>query len=195
MSFFGINKLAVFNREITMFRSGLFKVVGVALLSVILAGCASDSYSDLDDFMAQVRAKPSGVIAPIPIFKTYQAFRYNAASMRSPFEVPVKIREIAHLSMSSDVKPNEKRTKELLESFNLEAITMVGTLEQEGTVWALVDDGSGSVHQVLNGNYMGKNHGRIVEIRRDSIAVIEIIANGVDSWIERPRTLKLKEES
>ena len=103
----------------------------------LLAGCSSPEYTDLDDFMAQVRAEPRGVIAPIPIFKTYQAFRYNAASMRSPFEVPVKIREIANLSMSSDVKPNAKRTKELLESFNIEAILMVGTLERGGTVWAL----------------------------------------------------------
>jgi type IV pilus assembly protein PilP len=164
-------------------------------LIFLLAGCSSSEHTDLDDFMAQVRAQPQGVIAPIPIFKTYQAFRYNAAAMRSPFEVPVKIREIASLSMSSDVKPNQRRAKELLEGFNIEAISMVGTLEQRGTVWALVDDGGGSVHQVLNGNYLGKNHGRIVEIRHDSIALIEIIANGPDSWIERPRTLKLKEDS
>ena len=161
----------------------------------LLAGCSSPDYTDLDDFMAGVRAEPRGVIAPIPIFKTYKAFRYNAAAMRSPFEVPVKIREIANLSMSSDVKPNQKRTKELLENFNIEAISMVGTLEQRGTVWALVDDGTGSVHQVLSGNYLGKNHGRIVDIRHDSMALIEIIANGPDSWIERPRTLKLKEDS
>lgn len=165
------------------------------LMSVgLLVGCSSGGYSDLDEFMAEVRAKPVGVIAPIPIFKTYQAFRYNAAAMRSPFEVPIKIREIAHLSMSSDVRPDGKRAKELLESYNLEAISMVGTMEQGGTVWALVDDGGGSVHQVFTGNYLGKNHGRIVEIRYDSLSVLEIIANGTDSWIERPRTLKLKEE-
>lgn len=162
---------------------------------IFLVACSSGEHGDLDDYMAQVRAKPAGVIEPIPIFKTYPVFRYNAASMRSPFEVPIKIREIAHLSMSSDVKPDVKRAKELLETFNLEAISMVGTLEQGGTVWALVDDGSGSVHQVLGGNYLGKNHGRIVEIQHDSVSLLEIISNGPDSWIERPRTLTLKEES
>lgn len=164
-------------------------------LIFLLSSCSSPEYADLDDFMAQVRTEPQGVIAPIPIFKTYQAFRYNAAAMRSPFEVPVKIREIANLSMSSDVKPNKNRAKELLENFNIEAISMVGTLERRGIVWALVDDGKGSIHQVLGGNYLGKNHGRIVDIRHDSMALIEIIANGPDSWIERPRTLKLKEDS
>jgi type IV pilus assembly protein PilP len=165
------------------------------VLIFLLSSCSSPEYTDLDDFMAQVRTEPQGVIAPIPIFKTYQAFRYNAAAMRSPFEVPVKIREIANLSMSSDVKPNKNRAKELLENFNIEAISMVGTLERRGIVWALVDDGKGSIHQVLGGNYLGKNHGRIVDIRHDSMALIEIIANGPDSWIERPRTLKLKEDS
>ena len=160
-----------------------------------LAGCSSGEFSDLDNFMAEVREKPQGVIDPIPIFKPYKAFRYNAAAMRSPFEVPVKIREIALLSMSSDVKPIEGRVREQLEQFNFEALSMVGTLERGGTVWALIDDGTGAVHQVLNGNYVGKNHGRIVSIAHDAVAIIEIISNGPDSWIERPRTLKLKEDS
>lgn len=162
-------------------------------LALTLGGCSSGSYSDLDEFMAESKAKPQGVIAPIPIFKPYKAFRYNAASKRSPFEVPVKIREIVRLSISSDVKPDPKRVKEQLESYNLEGLSMVGTLEQSGTLWALIDDGQGSVHQVLKGNYMGKNHGNIVQIRHDSVSVIEIIANGTESWIERPRTLQLKE--
>ncbi|MBT8140128.1 MAG: pilus assembly protein PilP [Gammaproteobacteria bacterium] len=161
----------------------------------LLAGCSSSDYSDIDKFMVQTREKPQGVIDPIPIFKPYKAFRYNAASKRSPFEVPVKVREIASLSLSSDVKPDPKRVKEQLEAYNLEGLSMVGTLERGGTLWALIDDGSGAVHQVLKGNHMGKNHGRIVAIYPDSVAVVEIIANGKDSWIERPRTLKLKDNS
>ncbi len=170
------------------------QVLMVAML-VVLVGCSSGDYSDLDQFMEDVRAKPQGVIQPIPIFKPYKAFRYNAAAMRSPFEIPVKIREIVLLSMSSDVKPDEKRVKEQLEAINFESLFMVGTLERNGTVWGLVDDGLGAVHQVLSGNYLGKNHGRIVEVRHDSIGVVEIISNGPDSWIERPRTLKMKEDS
>lgn len=172
--------------------SRLFGSIAI-LISFLLTGCGGEQYADLDRFMADARAQPQGVIEPPPIFKPYKAFRYNAASKRSPFEVPVKIREIALLSMSSNVKPDENRVKEQLESFNIEALTMVGTLEQKGQIWALIDDGSGVVHQVLEGNYMGKNHGRIVQVSYDSLAIVEIIANGSDSWIERPRTLKLKD--
>lgn len=172
-----------------------FYMPALLILLAALAGCTSSDYSDIDKFMAQTRAKPQGVIDPIPIFKPYKAFRYNAAAKRAPFEVPVKVREIASLSLSSDVRPDPKRVKEQLEAFNLESLSMVGTLERGGTLWALIDDGTGAVHQVLKGNFMGKNHGRIVTVYPDSVALIEIIANGKDSWIERPRTLKLKDNS
>lgn len=161
----------------------------------LLTACSSGNFSDIDDFMTEVQAQPSGVIEPIPLFKPYQIFRYNAASKRAPFEVPVKVREIASLALSTNVKPDSNRSKEQLEFFNIEGLTMVGTLSQSGNTWALIEDSNGSVHQVLAGNYMGRNHGRIVAVRYDSIAVVEIIANGKDSWIERPRTLKLKDGS
>lgn len=172
-----------------------FPMPALLVLLALLAGCSSGDYSDIDQFMAETRAKPKGVIDPIPIFKPYKAFRYNAAAKRSPFEVPVKVREIASLTLSSDVRPDPKRVKEQLESYNLESLSMVGTLEREGTLWALIEDSTGAVHTVLKGNFMGKNHGRIVNIYPDSIAIVEIIANGKDSWIERPRTLKLKDNS
>lgn len=171
------------------------KLAALVISLVLIAGCSSNDTSDIDNFMADNRDKPSGVIEPIPIFKPYKAFRYNAATKRSPFEVPVNVREIAYLSLSSDVNPDPKRVKEQLESFNIEGISMVGTIARAGTLWALVDDGSGAVHQVLAGNFLGKNHGRIVSIYPDSISIIEIIGNGKDSWIERPRTLNLKDDS
>ena len=40
---------------------------------------------------------------------------------------------------------------------------------------------------------MGRNHGKIVEIDVDSVSLVEIVANGPESWVERPRTLNLRE--
>jgi type IV pilus assembly protein PilP len=180
----------------TLSYTSLPKICVWALALVfVLSSCSSGGFSDIDQYMADVKAKPVGVIEPIPVFKPYQVFRYNAAATRSPFEVPVKVREITSLARKSNVKPDLNRTKEQLESFNIESLAMVGTLSQAGQTWALIEDTAGSVHQVLTGNYMGRNHGRIVEVGNDSIAVIEIISNGKDSWIERPRTLKLKDGS
>lgn len=156
------------------------------------AGCGGGSYGDLDDFMAQTKARPAGHIAPIPAFKAYKAFNYSATSMRSPFEKPIEVTEITRLQMASNVKPDTNRTKEFLEQYSLDSLSMVGSLQQSGTLWALMQDQQGGVHRVKKGNYMGHNHGRIVEATETYISVIEIVPNGIDGWIERPRTIKLK---
>lgn len=144
--------------------------------------------------MDQERNKPSGVIEPIPVFRPYVGFSYNAAAKRSPFELPVKVRDIISMKRTGNVKPDFNRVREQLENYNLESLFMVGTIEQKGTLWALIDDCKGEVHMALKGNYLGKNHGKIVSVYSDSVSVIELISNGKDSWVERPRTLKIKDE-
>ena len=43
-------------------------------LAVCLGGCADRGFDDLDAFMADKRARPGGVIEPIPTFKPYEPF-------------------------------------------------------------------------------------------------------------------------
>lgn len=162
--------------------------------SILLAltACSSGDFSDIDQFMAKTKAKPAGQIKPIPPFKTYKAFSYGATGFRSPFEKPVEVSEITRLQTATNVRPDKNRTKEFLEQFSLDSLGMVGTLEQEATLWALMLDKDGGVHRVKNGNYIGRNHGRIIETTETYIAVVEIVPNGVDGWVERPRTIKLK---
>lgn len=167
------------------------RYIGVLMIG-LLAGCGGGTYQDLDEFMAATKARPAGHIAPIPAFKAYKAFTYSATSMRSPFEKPIEVSEITRLRMASNVKPDLNRTKEFLEQFNLDSMDMVGSLEQSGVLWALMQDENGGVHRIKEGNYIGRNHGRIVEATESYISVIEIVPNGVDGWIERPRTIKLK---
>ena len=70
---------------------------------------------------------------------------------------------------------------------------MVGTLEQSGQIWVIIDDGSGGVHRVKQGDYLGRNHGRIIEVSEAYVAVVEIVPNGLDGWVERPRSLKMRD--
>ncbi|WP_019528363.1 pilus assembly protein PilP [Dasania marina] len=168
------------------------KKITLCACALALVACSNSDFSDLDEFMAAEKAKPQSPIKPIPPFKTYKAFTYSATGLRSPFEKPVEVREITRLQASSNVKPDENRTKEYLEKFGIDALTMVGTLEQAGTLWALIQDKDGGVNRVKIGNYMGRNHGRVVEAAENYVAVIEIVPNGVDGWIERPRTIKLQ---
>lgn len=71
---------------------------------------------------------------------------------------------------------------------------MVGTLSNETGMYALVS-GAGGVHRLKVGDYLGRNYGRVVNIGESAIEVVEIVPDGEGGWIERPRTLTLKERS
>jgi type IV pilus assembly protein PilP len=164
----------------------------MALVAAVLTACSGGDFSDLDAFMAEKKARPGGHIKPIPPFQAYKAFTYSAAGLRSPFEKPVEVKEITRIRTQANVKPDENRTKEYLEQFGLDSLSMVGTLTQAETLWILMQDQDGGVHRVKLGNYMGRNHGKIIEATETYVSLIEIVSNGLDGWIERPRTINLK---
>lgn len=160
--------------------------------TLVLAGCGSSDFSDLDDYMAEKRARPGGIIAPIPTFKAYEAFAYSATRLRSPFDRPIEVREITQLQAISAVKPDDARAKEFLEQYTFDSLSMVGTLERGGDDWALIKDPEGGIHRVQVGNFLGRNHGKIVEMTDTYLAVVEIVSDGTsDGWVERPRTIEL----
>ena len=171
------------------------KICQLALLllsAAVLAGCSGKDFSDLDEFMAEKRARPGGIIAPIPTFKAYEAFAYSATSMRSPFDRPIEVREIAQLQAVAAIKPDQNRVKEFLEQFTFDSLRMVGSLEREETNWTLIKDPEGGVHRVRVGNFLGRHHGKIVDMSDTFVAVVEIVSDGTkDGWVERPRTIKL----
>lgn len=161
--------------------------------SVLLAACGGDSaYRDIDMFMDETKARPVGQIPPIPPFKAYKAFNYSASGLRSPFVRPVEAKQVARLSGSASVKPDFNRKQEYLEQFSLDSMRMVGSLEIDGVRWALIRDSEDSVHRVRKGNFLGRNHGRIIESNENHIVIIEIVSDGAEGWIERPRTLEIK---
>ena len=73
-----------------------------------------------------------------------------------------------------------------------ETTYMVGTLERGQGNWTLITDPEGGVHRVEVGNFLGRHHGKIVEMTDTYVAVVEIVSDGTqDGWVERPRTIKL----
>lgn len=170
----------------------LLKTTAMLLLPGLLSACSGHDVSDLDAFMAEKKSRPGGVIAPIPTFKTYEAFAYSATAMRSPFERPIEVRDLAQLQAISAIKPDENRAKEFLEQFTFDSLRMVGTLDRNDASWVLIRDPQGGVHRVTIGNYLGRSHGKIIETTDTYVAVVEIVSDGSeDGWVERPRTIKL----
>lgn len=165
------------------------------LLLASLSGCGnSGDFADLQAYMDEVRARPKGSIEPLPKFQPYEAFTYSAAALRSPFQPPVKIDLANKIKGSKDVHPDETRVKQFLEGFNIEAFEMVGTLSNEGGMFALVR-GAGGVHRIRVGDFLGRNDGKVIAINESKIDVVEIVPDGEGGWLERPRSLTLKERS
>lgn len=170
----------------------LFKGLLLAMLTVLVTACSGDDMRDLDAFMAEKRARPGGVIEPIPTFKAYEAFAYAATTMRSPFDRPVEVRQVARLNARSAVKPDPDRPREFLEQFTLDSLQMVGRLERGSGVWALIRDPNGGIHRVQPGDFLGRDHGKITDMGVGFVAVVEIVSDGTaEGWVERPRTLEL----
>jgi type IV pilus assembly protein PilP len=171
------------------------KIAIVLSLTSVLFGCSgNDNHQDLVNFMDEVRARPKGEVEPLPTFSPYQSFNYGAMTMRSPFERPVKIVQRRSQSGQAGVKPDVNREKEFLETFNLSELKMVGTINQGGVLWALIDDSSGAVHRVKDGNFLGRNHGKIVLTTNTLMELEEIVSDGMSGWLKRPRTINIDEK-
>lgn len=168
----------------------------VCVVSLLTACSQGNGFADIDQFMAETRAKPRGYVEPLPEFKAYEAFSYSAADRRAPFEPPIDVQlTMMDDEPASDVEPDLDRPREVLENYDLKSLDMVGTLSGVGgTLQALVKDSDGGIHRVRTGNYMGQNYGRIVGVGENRIELIEIVPNGRGGWVERPRTLALDEE-
>lgn len=167
----------------------------LALAAMFVAGCdQSGGFADLQQFMDETRAKPRGRIEPLPVFEPYEAFTYSASALRSPFLPPERLSLEERQRGSREIKPDENRVKDYLEGFAIDDFSMVGTLSRDGSIYALVN-GGGGVHRVQVGNYLGRNHGRITRIDDTEIEVVEIVPDGDGGWLERPRTLSLKQRS
>ncbi len=164
------------------------------LLTSFLAGCGvSSGTADLKQFVDDVMSQPRGVIEPLPVFEPYEAFSYSATGLRSPFDLPVNLDDVAKtVAPTSDVRPDLNRSKEQLEQYSFGSLSMVGTIKRESNhLWALISVPDSGIHKIKEGYYMGQNHGKVIRISQQRIDIIEIVPNGVGGWIERPRSLVL----
>ncbi|MDD1137171.1 pilus assembly protein PilP [Pseudomonas sp. TNT2022 ID233] len=170
------------------------RFIALSALLLMLGGCGGDDFSDLDAYMNEERLRPPGKIEPTPTFRSYPTFTYSAANLRSPFSRQLRVDLAGQKHGSRDVKPDPNRVKQYLEGFNIEQFEMVGTIANASGSFALLR-GAGGVHRLKVGDYLGRNDGRIVAISASQVDVVEIVPDGQGAWLERPRTIPLKEHS
>ena len=176
--------------------SKLIKITLVILISGLLAAC-NQGLGDLQQFVAQIKAQPPGRITPIPEFQPYQNFEYTSRDLRDPFrlvdfrrpdEIPEEVGQL-----TSGPRPDIDRVREPLENFPLDTLRLKGTVTKDGIKWGLIFAPDNTIHRVLEGQYMGQNHGRIISVSDDLIELTEIVPDGLGNYIERSSAVALIE--
>ena len=172
----------------SMLRWGMLVLTGV-----VLVGCGSSDMADLQTFVADVKKNgPKAPVAPLPEIKPATPFVFNAEDLRDPFGVATR-EENTDATGDSGIRPDTNRPKEELESYALDGLRMVGTVEQGKILWGLVKAPDGTIHRLRPGNYAGKNYGKVVSVAADRIGLLEIVAEGTNAWHERDASIALAE--
>lgn len=155
-----------------------------------LVGC--DSRIDaVNQEMANIRNQPPLPIEPAPVFNPVPVFQYSAQQLRSPI-LPSSLANELKIMSGKRVYPNFSRPPQPLESYPLETLSLKGSLKSKsGQILALIQTPDGEIEKVQRGNYLGVNQGRIVNITPTRIDLLEIVPDGRDGYIERPRSLVL----
>jgi type IV pilus assembly protein PilP len=162
------------------------------LLSLVVAATAalsacSSGDDDLQNFIAETNKEAGGRVEPLPEVKPYQTYTYADMNLRSPF-MPTSPN-----AGNPNLRPDAHRNREFLEQYSLDTMKMVGTIQQAGQIFGLVQTKDGLVHRVVVGNFVGQNDGKITAISTSKIDVREIVPDGLGGYIERPAALALNE--
>lgn len=164
----------------------------VLLMAAFLSACSNDGLQDLEKYTDDVKARPAGAIPPIPEIREIESYLYIPQGRRDPFTAETVVDEEEASVANNGIQPDGSRRKEELEAYSLDALEMVGTMEQEDASWGLVKTKDGMIHRVQLGDYLGLNHGRIVAINEDKIQLLEIVRNG-NGYLEQEAIMAIGE--
>jgi type IV pilus assembly protein PilP len=168
-----------------------------ALCAALLTACGNSSDQDLRAFIETERATQRPVAKPLPAPKPFEAVTYDEGDKRDPFNRVSFAQSLLVLARSAKptlATPELARTKEPLEGFALDAMTLVGVLSKSDRAVALVRV-DGKLHQLHVGNHLGQHFGKITKVEETQITLREIVQDELGDWVARQTTLKLQEKS
>lgn len=170
------------------------RIILISAVLFFVSGCSQDM-SDLRQFTDRVKQSNTGSIEGIRETVPYEPYVFIAD--RNPF-VPLTVtdRQIkqGEEDIDDSLKPDGDRRKEPLEFFPLDSLNMVGSVEKNKTIWALLKDPEDAIHRVKIGNYVGQNYGRIMKVSDTQVLLNEIVQDSGGKWVERVSKIQIAGE-
>lgn len=160
----------------------------IASLAVV-SGCADKSMSDLERFVENTHKDRKPRVEPLPRIKPNPTFEYTAAELVDPFSQANLIQR--RPTPEGGPAPDPTRRKEPLEQFPLDALSMVGTLSNNDSSWAIIRAPDGTVHRAGKGNYLGQNYGEIQAVKDTEVEIVELVPDVNGGWMKRDATLAI----
>ena len=167
---------------------------GLLVLCFLLMACGPSRQDDLHQWMQEQRQVGVPRARSLAAPQVYKHLPYAQGTRKDPFTQHslVALANVRaepanpYLSLS-----HKSRTRQPLEDIALESMHFVGMLEKQGRYVALVR-ANGILHQVLPGQYIGKNLGKVWRVDESGIALRESAQDADGKWLERNAYLRLQ---
>lgn len=171
-----------------------YYAIHLTLVTLCLSACSDPGLADLKDYVANVKAKTHPPIEQIPPYEHIPPHYYEVQDLRDPF-IPLvakigpsgKATRGTGRRQGSKIKkcpnPNPNRVRTGLELVPLDALKMVGWLEEEGKLMALVMlKSDGTIHYINQHDFVGEHYGQVISLSTRQIEILEQIPDGKGCW-------------
>lgn len=165
----------------------------IAAAALLLAGCGDSDVKEVHDWMDQVKHDTRPAVKPLSEPKDFLPYAYSDRAAVDPFSPNKLLAELAKAAEASadPNKPDLQRPREVLESYPLDTMRMVGTLQKGGVNYALLQIDR-AVYQVRAGQRIGQNFGTVTRVGDDAINIREVVQDAAGEWVERMAKLELQ---
>lgn len=166
---------------------------------ILAAGCTASGQDELQAWMQSERNSIKPTVQPIPAPTKFEPQAYLGERLAPPFSIEkltsvLRASQAAPVANAALIEPELNRRKQPLEAYPLDTMSMVGSLNRDGQLVALVKVDR-LLYQVRPGNYLGQNYGRVTRISETEVVLREIVQDSGGEWTERPAALQLQEEA
>jgi type IV pilus assembly protein PilP len=168
-------------------------VTGALAAAMLLAGCGDSDVREVRDWMEQVKRDTHPAVKPLPEPKDFLPYAYGARQAVDPFNPSKLLGELARAAATSNNpnQPDLQRPREQLETYPLDTMQMVGTMEKGGVRYALLQVDR-SLYQVRAGQRIGQNFGVVTHVGDDAVDIREVVQDAAGEWTGRMSKLELQ---
>ena len=171
----------------------MVRLSALLLASGLLAACGDGGVGETRAWMKQVEKQTVPKVKPLPEPKTFEPYGYDPRAALDPFDPTKLLGEMARMAQAgaNANQPDLERPKELLETFPLDTMRMVGTIQKGGVNYALLQV-ERSLYRVRSGQRIGQNYGRITRVSEGAVEIRESVQDATGDWVERMAHIELQ---